>query len=85
MLLNRYCNNITSTWQSYLPTQFKGRILADSMGLGKSCSMIALIANGWKDRLIQTSDATNGSGNFDIPTTLLIVPPSRECILNVLR
>ncbi|KAH7385940.1 SNF2 family N-terminal domain-containing protein [Pyrenochaeta sp. MPI-SDFR-AT-0127] len=72
----RYRNNITGSWQSQKPTQFKGGILADSMGLGKSCSMIALMASDWKDRLVQKSPVIGLQGSFHVPATLLIVPPS---------
>lgn len=42
---SRYFNNVTGECQSNSPPQFRGGILADQMGLGKTLQMIALIAS----------------------------------------
>ncbi|KAF1849354.1 uncharacterized protein K460DRAFT_305410 [Cucurbitaria berberidis CBS 394.84] len=72
-----YRNNITGTWQQCRPTQFKGGILADAMGLGKSCSMIALMANDWQGDSSHPTALEEGiRGIVEVSATLLIVPPS---------
>ncbi|KAH0560094.1 hypothetical protein GP486_003387 [Trichoglossum hirsutum] len=45
-----YTNNITQDTQSDAPLQFRGGILADHMGLGKTLSMISLIAHDFPER-----------------------------------
>ena len=76
--MHSYRNNITGAWQQCRPPQFKGGILADSMGLGKSCSMIALMANDWRDNSSQsTVDDEIAMGTVEVSATLLIVPPTR--------
>ncbi|ETS82745.1 hypothetical protein PFICI_04621 [Pestalotiopsis fici W106-1] len=72
-----YLNNIDNSLQYQQPPSFRGGILADNMGSGKSLSMIALIAH---DRIRRTI------GKDDIPlmkhrpcdnkTTLLVMPSS---------
>ncbi|ORY13014.1 SNF2 family N-terminal domain-domain-containing protein [Clohesyomyces aquaticus] len=64
-----YFNNITGSQQPIEPPSFRGGVLADSMGLGKSCSMIALIANEFA-----TIDATASRPSSEVMTTLLVVP-----------
>ncbi|KAF2129963.1 hypothetical protein P153DRAFT_227886 [Dothidotthia symphoricarpi CBS 119687] len=72
-----YRNNINETWQCYKPIQFRGGILADSMGLGKSCSMIALIAADLEDNMLGTVPNDHWArGTEDVSATLLIVPPN---------
>lgn len=41
----RYCNNIFKSKDHSPPAIFRGGILSDQMGLGKTLSMLALIAN----------------------------------------
>ncbi|KAL1798026.1 hypothetical protein ACET3X_004632 [Alternaria dauci] len=72
-----YRNNITGDVQADEPSSFRGGILADTMGLGKSLSMIALLTHGIDsldegDTLIKPTFTTHR----DIDATLLIVPPS---------
>ena len=71
-------NNITNTSQFREPNPFRGGILADFMGLGKSCSMIALIASDFQDDALPRvipSPITSKS-MLEVPTTLLVVPLS---------
>lgn len=65
----RYCNNIVKSKDYSTPISFRGGILSDQMGLGKSLSMLALIAND-----------KNRCGNATEPrrySTLIVVPPQR--------
>ena len=66
----RYLNSFTGEISNYNPDSTQGGILADSMGLGKSLSMLALIAGDW-------SDSTQGPRQSK--KTLLIVPSSLVC------
>ena len=68
----RYINQVSGSRQSQCPAKFRGGILADHMGLGKTLSMIALIALE-KEILITRRETTE---NF-IGPTLLVVPSSR--------
>ncbi len=73
-----FINRISNAYKTEEPRQFYGGIIADPMGLGKTLTMIALIA---------TDLAGYHSGDFamdenvddDKPnkTTLVIVPPPR--------
>lgn len=49
-----YINNITEDAQIDPPPQFRGGILADHMGLGKTLSMIALIASDYSNNVNET-------------------------------
>lgn len=63
-----YVNTITRQRQHHPPTDFRGGLLADSPGLGKSLSIIALIASFEEIREgIKLGDACS-------TTTLLVVP-----------
>ena len=65
-----YFNNITGQKQMRPPAQFRGGLLIDAPGLGKSLSIIALIAADLEDQ--QDYDQKS-----DIPSkTLLVVPKS---------
>ena len=75
----RYINTITSRSQYRPPPSFRGGLLIDAPGLGKSLSIIALIA---ADRR-SASFARHGKGaNL---TTLLVVPKTCERCLITLR
>lgn len=67
-----YTNGITGQKQLKKPKEFRGGLLTDNPGLGKSLCMIALIANS-KD--IQQPTATSGSF---CAATLLVVPKTCE-------
>ncbi|KAH8650675.1 SNF2 family N-terminal domain-containing protein [Tricladium varicosporioides] len=75
-----YTNTITGSQQDYPPPSFRGGILADQMGLGKSLSMISLIASDTtrplKDPTPETSVVTTEPKVPAIKTTLLVVPSS---------
>ena len=71
-----FINRISGAYQTEEPPQFYGGIIADPMGLGKTLSMIALIATdlgGYHYR----GFAMHGSIDDDASnkTTLVIVPP----------
>jgi SWI/SNF-related matrix-associated actin-dependent regulator of chromatin subfamily A3 len=76
LTITRYMNNITNTSQLWEPNPFRGGILADFMGLGKSCSMIALIASDFPNdalpRFVPSPVTLRAMPN--VPTTLLVVP-----------
>lgn len=60
-------NTATGAICDFRPVEVKGGILADSMGLGKSLSMISLLASEWPHYSSSPSEA--------VPT-LIVVPPS---------
>lgn len=60
-------NTVTGIVCDFRPVEVKGGILADSMGLGKSLSMISLLASEWPDY---------SSGPSELVPTLIVVPPS---------
>ncbi|KAH7355342.1 SNF2 family N-terminal domain-containing protein, partial [Rhexocercosporidium sp. MPI-PUGE-AT-0058] len=73
-----YRNNVTGKMQIERPPTFKGGLLADDMDLGKTLSMISLIASDQANRTIvaseienQVSDPTSSSS---ISNTLVVVP-----------
>jgi SNF2 family DNA or RNA helicase len=66
-------NNISGASQYISPPDFRGGILADSMGCGKTLSMIALIAH---DGIMTTREIDLSKEK----TTLVVVPPSCEFI-----
>ena len=73
--LYRYRNNVKGDFQGQPPPPFRGGILADQMGLGKTLQMIALIAS-------DAGKMTPESGGPEAPvqiSTLVIVPFPRMC------
>ena len=60
-------NTATGEVCDFLPVEIRGGILADSMGLGKSLSMISLLATDWPHH--------DSSSSGRVPT-LIVVPPS---------
>lgn len=67
-----YVNHITGHKQARIPAQFRGGLLIDAPGLGKSLSIISLIATD-----INSCDSPCQGGNA-MRATLLIVPKSRK-------
>jgi SWI/SNF-related matrix-associated actin-dependent regulator of chromatin subfamily A3 len=66
---------VTGTRIQTEPPVFKGGILADQMGLGKSLSIIALIASDFSD-LASREPRLKITGRM-VKATLIIVPLSR--------
>ncbi len=76
----RYVNNITGDIQDVVPVQFRGGLLADPMGLGKTLSTIALIASD-RNRTGKLAIAQDDSFESILTkrkTTLLVAPSTRE-------
>jgi SWI/SNF-related matrix-associated actin-dependent regulator of chromatin subfamily A3 len=68
-----YINNVSGYSTDEAPPDFRGGLLADNMGLGKTLSIICLIAAN------QASQPTtiNYIVSAVVKTTLLIIPPAR--------
>lgn len=62
----------------HLPFSFKGGILADQMGLGKSLSMLALIASDIEASNLQANAVATSHKQQSAKSTLLVVPLSGE-------
>jgi SNF2 family DNA or RNA helicase len=78
-----FINRISNAYQAEEPPQFYGGIIADPMGLGKTLTMIALIATDLTGYCY--GDFTmNESVDDDLSnkTTLVIVPPPRTSLSN---
>jgi len=56
---------VTGDVSVYRPAAFRGGILADSMGLGKSLTVISLLATDWSE---------HAQKSMGVPPTLLVVP-----------
>lgn len=67
---------ISELSQDEEPPQFYGGIIADPMGLGKTLTMIALVATDIEKR--NDGSGTQRGSNY-VDATLIIVPPS--CML----
>ncbi|KAF0636756.1 hypothetical protein FPSE5266_08807 [Fusarium pseudograminearum] len=69
-----FFNSVSQTSQLEEPPQCYGGIVADPMGLGKTLTMIALVATDLDSEI--SND--NGGDEFHskVPTTLIVVPPS---------
>ena len=81
----RYTNNVTGETLNHPPPAFRGGILADAMGLGKTLSAIALLTSGvqgfdqrhnWEN----LGSPLTGTAPTSLKTTLVIVPLSRESL-----
>ncbi|ETS86311.1 hypothetical protein PFICI_00139 [Pestalotiopsis fici W106-1] len=74
-----YFNSITEFYQSNVPRQIYGGIIADPMGLGKTLSMIALIAadldNTSTMEMDEGFERPEGAVAPSIRATLVVVPP----------
>lgn len=89
--MTRYVNNATGESQFCPPPNFRGGILADAMGLGKTLTMLALIASDTLSHAgssgIDRVETTCSPSSYPVvKTTLIVVPLSREwCLLCVLE
>ncbi|PTB69763.1 hypothetical protein BBK36DRAFT_1188398 [Trichoderma citrinoviride] len=73
--MKSFVNRVSGATQTELPQQFYGGIIADSMGLGKTLSMISLIAT---DLLVNRNDPNSLIGAHAEKSsgrTLIVVPP----------
>lgn len=70
----RYTNTITNQQQSSPPPEFRGGLLADQMGLGKSLSMISLIAAHPAGSLDLKTFTDCDPKQMPVKATLLVVP-----------
>jgi len=73
----RYTNLVTENSQRTEPQESRGGLLADQMGLGKSLTMISLIASS--PALLNSSVVFTAQGTTRrIKSTLIVVPYSCE-------
>ena len=79
-LYRRFLNRVSNASQSELPPQCYGGIVADPMGLGKTLTMIALVATDLENSgdMVDTDEGCH----LDVPATLIVVPPPCK-MLNV--
>ncbi|KAI0971986.1 SNF2 family N-terminal domain-containing protein [Xylaria arbuscula] len=71
-----FVNRVSNAYQDEEPAEFRGGIIADTMGLGKTLTMIALVATDL-DNPAERHDGV-GIHHQDVPrveTTLIIIPP----------
>ena len=79
----RYVNNVTGEASNLPPPDFRGGILADAMGLGKTLSIIALVASTLREpdrpQKWEGSERSHGdcTSQYRQPT-LIVVPLSRK-------
>jgi SWI/SNF-related matrix-associated actin-dependent regulator of chromatin subfamily A3 len=68
-------------WQPDEPPQFYGGIIADPMGLGKTLTMIALVAMDVEAEKDEDTDLDDMDRECrDVEATLVIIPPPRKHI-----
>ncbi|KAK3989051.1 SNF2 family N-terminal domain-containing protein [Cladorrhinum sp. PSN332] len=73
----RFINRISDRDQTEMPPQFYGGIIADPMGLGKTLSMIALVASDIMTDYHSIDSSFGGSSEEkSCGRTLVVVPPS---------
>ncbi|KAM0483624.1 hypothetical protein ACHAPX_002116 [Trichoderma viride] len=70
-----FVNKISNAVQTETPPQFFGGIIADPMGLGKTLSMMALIATDLQFDQNDPSSVTGASAEESSGHTLIVVPP----------
>lgn len=81
LTLIRFLNNISGAIETEEPPQFRGGVVADPMGLGKTLTMIALAATDVEQGQHAVVPTENGMGNLiHINATLIIIPPPRELL-----
>ncbi|KAF5231676.1 hypothetical protein FAUST_9143 [Fusarium austroamericanum] len=69
-----FLNRVSHASQLEEPPQCYGGIVADPMGLGKTLTMIALVATDLDNE--SPDNDTSGALHPKVPTTLIVVPPS---------
>jgi len=73
---------VSEIGSSHPPPQLRGGIIADPMGLGKTLSMIALVASDLSTDHVQgqslQEDDADEHALPPVSATLIIVPPPRE-------
>lgn len=74
----QFVSNISGDAQRQPPQDFRGGIIADPMGFGKSLTMIALVAHDKAGVVGSHAPVVLGPNR----TTLLVVPPSCEFIIS---
>lgn len=75
---SRFVNTISDAYQAEEPPQFPGGIIADSMGLGKTLTMIALVATYLEASAGSAIHEHSMDDNeFDTSATLNMMPPTR--------
>ncbi|WP_368734304.1 SNF2-related protein, partial [Erythrobacter sp. YJ-T3-07] len=73
---SRFINRITNAHQYDEPQQFYGGIVADPMGLGKTLTMIALVATDMHSDHMRNAIQTVRLGELrNVEATLIVVPP----------
>ena len=72
-----YVNTISGQKQLNPPPEFRGGLLIDAPGLGKTLSIISLILS------TRGCQLSLGDGEPSAPTTLLVVPKSCESMATV--
>lgn len=80
-LFERFLNKITGAVEAEEPPPFRGGIVADPMGLGKTLTMIALAATDLCTEHAQHERAPSIIGLNDrvhVGATLIVVPPPRK-------
>ncbi|KAI0459294.1 SNF2 family N-terminal domain-containing protein [Xylaria acuta] len=71
-----FVNKVSNAYQNEEPTEFRGGIIADTMGLGKTLTMIALVAadlDNPRDRMSHI--AGHHQDIREVGATLIIIPP----------
>ncbi|PTD08869.1 putative SWI/SNF-related matrix-associated actin-dependent regulator of chromatin subfamily A member 3-like protein 1 [Fusarium culmorum] len=73
-VIKRELRSVSQTSQLEEPPQCYGGIVADPMGLGKTLTMIALVATDLDSEI--SNDNAGDEFHSKVPTTLIVVPPS---------
>jgi SNF2 family DNA or RNA helicase len=74
--MKSFVNMVSGAHQCEEPPQFFGGIIADLMGLGKTLTMIALVATDLQQEFALKESAGDIESN---KATLVIVPPPCAC------
>ncbi|KAI0543265.1 SNF2 family N-terminal domain-containing protein [Xylaria digitata] len=68
--------DLSNTYQNEEPPEFRGGVIADTMGLGKTLTMIALVAADLDNPREQTMNIVHDvPGVPEVETSLIIIPP----------